>query len=326
VKEYNVLRATLHEAEIRRAIGLPEEGSRVVDGLAPLDKEEDRCLYFVNSPITPAIRDLLAVRRDCIVIGPKGSGAPELGNCLVLETDNPRFAIARVLKFIAAEQRQLPWLTDRNVAASAVISSLAVVHENVRISEGVVIEPFCVVDADVSIGRGSILRSGVRVYSRVAIGEESVVGSNTVIGHQGYGFVRDEVGNKERIPHLGGVVIGSQVEIGALVTIPSGTIGPTSIADCVKIDDHVHVGHNVRVLNGASITAGVIISGSAVIGQEAWIGINSSIRDGRRVGEHSLIGMDVSLQHDLPDNSVARAPRPDVKTRTDDDNASIGFA
>lgn len=319
-----MLRAALHETEIRRILGLSAEGDRVVHGVAPLGTEEDRCLYFANRPIAGAVRDSLALRRGCIVIVPSGS-RQDVGDCVLLESDDPRLAIAKVLRFIAAERRQPAWVTERKVG-QANISPLAVVDQHVEIGDEVVVEPFCVIDADVSIGRGSILRSGVRVYSRVAIGDYSLIGSNTVIGHQGYGFVRDEFGEKTRIPHLGGVKIGSHVEIGALTTVPSGTIAPTTVEDHAKIDDHVHVGHNVRVARGASVTAAVIIGGSAVIGEDAWVGVNSSIRDGRRVGAHSLVGMDVSLQHDLDDNSVARAPRPDVKLRDDaDDQAAIGF-
>ena len=314
-----MLRATLSEKEIRSAIGLPEVGNRVVDGLAPLDAAKDRCLYFINKEMTDAIRESLTIRRDCIVIMPIGSSRlGELGDCAVLEVADPRLAIANVLRFITAQGRQQPWVTERKIDPSAVISPLAVVDEKVDIGAGTIIEPFCVVEADVRIGCGSILRSGVRVHSRVAIGDDSIFGANTVVGHQGFGFVRDELGHKNRIPHLGGVVIGSHVEIGALVTVPSGTIGPTTIEDRVKIDDHVHVGHNVRVARGASLTASVTIAGSALIGEEAWVGVNSSVRDGRRVGYRAFVGMDVSVQQDLADNSVARAPRPDIRMRSDD--------
>jgi acetyltransferase-like isoleucine patch superfamily enzyme len=70
--------------------------------------------------------------------------------------------------------------------------------------------------------------------------------------------------------------------------------------------------------SGATLTAGVVIAGSALIGEEAWVGINSSIRDGRRVGYRAFVGMDVSVQQDLADNAVARAPRPDIKAGSDD--------
>jgi UDP-3-O-[3-hydroxymyristoyl] glucosamine N-acyltransferase len=181
------------------------------------------------------------------------------------------------------------------------------------------------VGPDVRIGRGTILRSGVRVFPRVVIGDESVVGVNTVVGHEGYGFVRDESGNKTRMPHLGGVEVGSHVELGALTTVQGGTMTPTVIEDYAKIDEHVHVGHNVRIARSVSVTCGVVIAGHAVIETEAWVGINSSIREGRRVGSHALVGMDVSVQHDLSDSTVARAPRPAVEARPDGDQSAIGF-
>lgn len=321
-----MLRARLHEHEIRRVIGLPGEGDHVVDGVAPLGAAEDRCLYFINKSVTTAIREALALTHGCIIIAPSGSAlAGELGDCLVLEVADPRAAIAKVLEFIRAERRQRPWVADRTIALSAIISPLAVVEGHVEIGEGVIIEPFCMLGPDVRIGRGSILRSGVRIYPRVVIGDETVIGSNTVVGHEGYGFVRDEVGNKTRIPHLAGVVIGSHVDIGALVTAPSGTITPTIIEDYAKVDDHVHVAHGARVARSASVIAGVVIGGSAVIEEEAWLGINSSIRDGRRVGARALVGMDASVQQDLAENAVARAPRPDVRSRAEDDHTAIGF-
>jgi UDP-3-O-[3-hydroxymyristoyl] glucosamine N-acyltransferase len=297
----------------------------VVEGISPLGASHDRSLYFVNKQMTAEMRDAFTAREGCIVIVFTGSNHDSLGTCVVLEADNPRAALGQVLRFIRDEQRISPLVTDRSIASTANISPLAVVDGAVEIADGVVIEPFCVVGPEVKIGRGSILRSGARVHSRVVIGENSVIGSNTVVGHEGYGFVRDETGNKIRISHLGGVVIGSNVEIGALVSLPSGTIMPTVIEDHAKIDDHVHVAHNVRVAKGASVIAGVVIGGHAVIDEEAWVGMNSSIRPGHRVGSYALVGMDASIQQDLADNSVARAPRADVQIRKDDDHTTIGF-
>ena len=86
-----MLRITLHETEIRRAIGLAEGGTRVVDGLAPLGAMEDRCLYFINRTMTDAIRESLATRRDCIVITPPGTAASgRIGDRVILESDSPK--------------------------------------------------------------------------------------------------------------------------------------------------------------------------------------------------------------------------------------------
>ena len=320
-----MLRAILSEQEIRRILNVPGRGERVVEGISPRGASQDRSLYFVNKQMTAEIRDAFTAREGCIVVVFTGNNQDSLGTCVVLEAENPRAALGQVLRFIRDEQRISPLVTDRSIASSANISPLAVVDGAVEIADGVVIEPFCVVGPDVKIGCGSILRSGARIHSRVTIGENSVIGSNSLIGQQGFGFVRDNLQNKIRIPHLAGVVIGSNVEIGGLVSLPSGTIMPTIIEDYAKIDELVHVAHNVRVARGASVIAGTVIGGHAIIDEEAWLGMNSSIRQGRRVGAHALVGMDASIQQDVADNSVVRAPRPDVQSRNDDDHSAIGF-
>jgi UDP-3-O-[3-hydroxymyristoyl] glucosamine N-acyltransferase len=117
------------------------------------------------------------------------------------------------------------------------------------------------------------------------------------------------------------------VEIGALSVIQGGVITPTTVEDHAKLDNGVQIGHGVRVAGSASLAGGACVAGSTVIGEEAWIGINSSIRDGRRIGTHALVSMDASMQHDLDDDAIARAPRPDIDARPgDDDPSKIGFA
>ena len=323
-----MLRARLEEQEIRRIVGVPGDGALVVEGVAPLDEERDRCLFFANHELSAADLASLAARSDCIVIAPIATRlASALDRSRVLEVADPRAAAAKVLGFIEDHQRQPAWIESGAISAAAVVSPLAFVDGRADIGPGVVIEPFCTIGPDVKIGKGSILRSGARVFQRVSIGEESTIGANTVIGHPGYGFVRDGAGHKSRIPHLGGVLIGSHVDIGALAVVQSGTLRPTVIEDHAKIDDNVEIAHNAVIKAGASVTGGVVVGGSAVVGRDAWIGINATIRDGRRVGDRSLVGMSVSVQDDVNDASVARAPRPDVRPRpSDDDFTAIGFA
>jgi UDP-3-O-[3-hydroxymyristoyl] glucosamine N-acyltransferase len=321
-----MIRARLHEQEIREAIGVPGEGELVVDGVAALDEEEDRSLYWFAAELPAAAREALAHRSECIVIAPAGSSAGELGGCRILEVSDPRAALAKVLLLVRTLGRQPPLVDAREVAPDAAISEHALVEGNVRIGEGVVIGPFCTVGPDVSVGPGSILHPGVRVYPRVSIGEESTIGANTVIGNDGYGFVRAADGNKVRMPQLAGVTIGSHVDIGALVVVEGGAIRTTIVEDHAKLADLVFLGHGVRVERNASITAGVVLAGSSVVGTEAWLGINTSVRDGRRVGAHALVGMDASVQEDLEDGAIARAPQPDVGRRpADDDLTGIGF-
>jgi UDP-3-O-[3-hydroxymyristoyl] glucosamine N-acyltransferase LpxD len=323
-----MVRATLNEQEIREVIGVPGEGELVVDCVAPLDAPEDRSLCFVGGELGDEAREALRALSGCIVIAPNGSElSGELGSCVVLEHRDPRAAMARVLGLIEALERQAPWVEAGEIAPGANVSPLALVDDRARIGAGVQIGPFCTVGPDVSIGAGSVIDAGARIGPRVSIGEQFYAGPNAVIGCEGLGFVRDENGNKTRIPHLAGVLIGSHVEVGALAAVQGGVITPTTIEDHAKLDNVTGIGHGVRVCRGASLAGGASVAGSAVVGEEAWIGINSSVRDGRRIGARALVGMDASMQQDLPDDAIARAPRPDVAARPDDDDPSkIGFA
>ncbi|HEX8452038.1 MAG TPA: hypothetical protein VF647_08075 [Longimicrobium sp.] len=321
-----MIHARITESEIRRLLRLPDGGDREVRAVGTLDESYDDCLYFVNTEVKAPLRERFAERRGCIVIARVGSArSGDWGDCVVVECHDPRAAIGRVLGLIRVEGRQPPLVAERNISPEAMVSPLAVTEGNVEIGEGALIEPFCVIGPDVRIGKGTIIRSGVRLFPRVEIGDETVIGANTVIGHDGYGYVRNEEGNKEHIPHLGGVKIGSHVEISALTVVHAGVIVPTTVEDHAKVGELNIVAHNCRVGRGASVTAGVMMGGRSVIGAEAWVGLNASIRDGGRVGERALVGMDVSVQEDIPDGAVARAPRPDVQPRTDIDPAAIGF-
>jgi UDP-3-O-[3-hydroxymyristoyl] glucosamine N-acyltransferase len=311
-----VVRATLHEQEIRDAIGVPGEGDLVIEGVAPLNAPEDRCLYFVSGEVAEPEREALALRSGLIVIVRNGSSlVGELGSSLVLETADPRAAIAKVLELIRALDRQQPWVPARDISPDATISPHAAIEGNVRIAEGVEIEPFCMVGPDVSIGRGSVIRSGARIGPRVSIGEHCGVGANSVVGNNGFGFVREEGGNKTLVRHLAGVVIGSHVEIGALAVAEAGVLTPTTLEDYVKIGDCAGIGHGSRIGRAASLVGGAGLGGSVVIGEEAWIGMNATVRTGRRVGSRAMVGMDVSVQDDLADGAVARAARPEVRER-----------
>ena len=309
-----MIQATLHEQEIRDAISVPGAGDLVVDALAALDEAADRRLYWCRPDAVAQADQALEGRSGCIVIVAEGS-VPEgaLANCRVLEVRDPRAAVARILGLVRELGRQPAWVETREISADAEISPHAVIEGNVRIGEGVVIGPFCTVGPEVSIGRGSVLHPGVRLYPRVSIGEESMIGPNSVAGFEFAGFVRDDSGNRVLMPQLAGVIIGSHVDIGPLTAIGSGALKPTILEDHVKVGGLTAVAHGVRVERGAHVTTGVILGGSSVIGTEAWIGINSSIRDGRRVGSDALVGMDVSVQRDLSDRAVARAALPDIR-------------
>lgn len=215
--------------------------------------------------------------------------------CIFVE--NPRLEYAIILKYILNNQPK----KDRHYKE---LNNKVIIGENVNIGKGTTIEPFVFIDHDVRIGDNCILKAGVRVCSNVSIGNDVIIGQNTVIGGPGFGIEKNINGTLIRIPQIGGVIIGSNVEIGALCTIASGTIEPTIIEDNVMIDDYVIIAHNDIVKKGCIITGGSVIGGSVFIGENSWLGSNCSIKNGITIGKGVLVGVGAVIRKSTRDNVI----------------------
>lgn len=311
-----MLVARLHEQEIRAIVNAPGVGNRSVEGVAPFDRAVDNSLTFVSKVPARFLHAFGGTHKGCIVLKRPGAfPTTDWGDCLVLEVADPRLSIADILAFVVKEERISPMVTNHTIARSARISPLAVVERNVEIGEDVVIEPFSIIGPDVVIGRATTVRSGARLYPRTTIGSECTIGANAQIGTEGWGFVQRVGGFRTRIPHLGGVVIGDYVEIGAAAIVQSGTISPTMIDEHVKIGELSGIGHNAHVRRAAHLLPRSTTAGSVVIGAEALIGLRSTVRDGRVVGDRAVVGMNVSVQQDLEADGVHTQPMPRRRPR-----------
>lgn len=169
------------------------------------------------------------------------------------------------------------------VAASAKIDSSVKIPIGVTVGEGS------------TIGAGTFIYPNVTIGDRVHIGKNCCIKSGTVIGQPGFGIHRDESGVPHHLPHVAGVIIQDDVEIGALNTVVSGTIHPTVVETSVKTDDHVHIAHNCHVGARTLLTACAELSGSVRIGADCWVGPNASIRDGLSVGDRAFIGIGANV-------------------------------
>jgi UDP-3-O-[3-hydroxymyristoyl] glucosamine N-acyltransferase len=158
-----------------------------------------------------------------------------------------------------------------SVDASAWIGPHAYVGETARIGAGASLGPGCVVLAGAEVGAGTRLVAQVTLAGRVRVGERCLLHPGVVIGADGFGHAPDSDGYV-KIPQIGSVVIGDDVEIGANTTIDRGAIGDTVIEDGVKIDNQVQIGHNCRIGEHTVISGCVGISGSVTIGKRCMIG------------------------------------------------------
>jgi len=157
------------------------------------------------------------------------------------------------------------------IDVSASVGAHCVIGDAVKLGANVVIAPGCVIGDRCEIGAGTHLLANVTVYHDVHIGERVIIASGTVIGSDGFGNARHG-GRWHKIPQLGGVVIGNDVEIGANCAIDRGAIEDTVIGTGVRIDNLVQVAHNVRIGEHTAIAGCVGIAGSAEIGSHCMIG------------------------------------------------------
>ncbi len=175
--------------------------------------------------------------------------------------------------------------------------------EDSSIADCAYIEPGCVIGPDVQIGRNARILSG-SVIRRTTIGDNFLANEYSVVGANGFTMAEDEEGNKFRIPTLGRVIIGNNVEIGAHNNISCGSGGDTIIEDNVKLDVLVHVGHDAHLKKNVEITACSIVGGFDVLEEGAYLGLNSTLRNRIIVGENALIGMGATVTKSVDPNTT----------------------
>lgn len=281
---------TLGELAARLDAQLHGSAELRVERVAGLDRAGAGDLSFLCDP---AYRRFLKITAATAVI----VSAADVADCPVatLAVRNPYLAYARAtamlhpLPAVAAGVHPSAWVSpDARVAASARVGPKAVVEAGACLGEAVDIGAGCFVGAGAFIGDYSRLGPNVTVWHGVRIGRRCILYSGAVIGADGFGLARD-ADRWVRVPQIGGVQLGDDVEIGANSTVDRGALGDTLIEDGVKIDNLVQIGHNCRIGAHTAIAGCVGISGSAKIGRRCMIG------GGTGINGHIEIADDVQI-------------------------------
>ena len=239
-----------------------------------------------------------------------------------LVVDEPRLAFVKILEFFSEKIDQYA-----NIDKTAQISSSSIIGSKVNIGANVVIGKNVIIDDNVSIGPNSVIDSrsiigkNTKIFSNIHLYQDSIIGSDciihsgVVIGADGYGFVSLE-DEHIKIPQLGKVVIGNNVEIGANSTIDCGTIGDTMIGDMCKLDNGVQIGHNVSIGKGCLLTAHVTIAGSTKIGEFCAFGGQAGAVDNVTIGNRAIFACYTAVTKDLPGGKMySGAPAREIKEK-----------
>jgi len=247
------------------------DGSVVVAQVGSLLSAQAGQIAFL---VNPKLRtQLQTTRASAVIVPPQFAG----------DTDLPRIVhpdaytyYARVVALLNPPAGRQPGLHQGAVVRSAMppsasIGENVVVGEGVSFGENVTLLPGCVIGDRVTIGDDSLLYPNVVVYHDCVIGQRAIIHSGAVIGADGFGFARDgECWIK--IPQIGRVVIGNDVEIGANTSIDRGALDDTLIGDGVKLDNQIQIGHNCSIGEHTAMAGCVGMAGSTRVGRRCTIG------------------------------------------------------
>jgi UDP-3-O-[3-hydroxymyristoyl] glucosamine N-acyltransferase len=264
---------TLGELAVRFGCVLKGDPDVRVSRVATIERADGESITFLAN--TRYKKYLAQTCAAAVVIDPKLADACPVAALLA---PNPYATYARIASalypapsFAAGRHPTSSIDSSATVDASASIGPHAVLEANVEIGPRVVVGPGCVVMAGAKIGADTRLFANVTVCSGVTIGARCIFHPGVVLGSDGFGFAPDG-GAWVKIPQVGGVRIGNDVEIGAKSTIDRGAIEDTVIGDGVKLDNQVHIAHNVQ-LGAHTVMAGQSgIAGSTTVGQRCMIG------------------------------------------------------
>ena len=241
----------------------------LVHQVASLEKADERHISFFTGARHRA--KLAATRAGALIVGADGED----------ETARPRIVAENPYLYFA----RVSQLFNPLVSQPAGVHPAAVVAPSAKLGARVSIGPGCAVGENVEIGDDTCLYPRVVVYAGCTLGKRVIVHSGVVIGADGFG-IADDGGRWVKIPQIGGVRIGDDVEIGANTTIDRGALDDTVIEEGVKLDNQIQIGHNTRIGAHTAVAGCVGIAGSADIGRHCTFGGAAMILGHLKIVDH----------------------------------------
>lgn len=277
--------------------GVVVEGARSLEAAGPRDVAFAADAKAERAAVASAAGVLLAR---------SASGFP--GRTIV-EVGDPALAFAGVLEAFIPRRGVPPGIhptaivdDGARVAEDAAVGPYAVVGGESEIGPGAVLEAHVVVGRRCRIGAGARLHPHVVLYDDVSVGPGSEVHAGAVLGADGFGYVASPAGLK-KVPQVGGVEVGSGVEIGANTCIDRATLETTRVGDGTKIDDLVMVGHNCQVGAHVVLCGQVGLAGSTTVGDQAVLGGQVGTAGHLRIGRGVKAGGQTGIVSDVPDGA-----------------------
>jgi UDP-3-O-[3-hydroxymyristoyl] glucosamine N-acyltransferase len=295
-------------SEVARQINGVLEGNGDIEvfSVGGIDATGPSEISFIANP---KYAPLAAKTRAAAVIVPENWDAECAGACIRVKNPDAAFAKATAL-FYSPPPPPAPG-----------IHPTAVVAGDVELGENVSIGPGCVIEAGVKIGDNtlliancyvgyhSIIGSDCRLYPQVSLREFVTIGSRcilhngSVVGSDGFGYSVDSQGRRTKIPQIGTVEMGDDVEVGANTTIDRARFGTTRIGNGVKMDNLVQIAHNVEIGDHVVLISQAAIAGSTSIGAKTIFAGRSGAAGHLKIGSGVIVGAGSGVTKDVPDGA-----------------------
>ncbi|MCI0642541.1 MAG: UDP-3-O-(3-hydroxymyristoyl)glucosamine N-acyltransferase [Gemmataceae bacterium] len=252
------------------------------------------------------------------------SGESQGNGKTLIQVNDPLDAFIAIVRFLHGRPEPAPHGIDPRAVLhpSVRIGAEPSVHPFATIGENSAVGDRCRIHSGVSIGRDCrlgndvVLHPNVVLYDGTVLGDRVIVHANAVLGADGFGY-RFQQGKHAKVPQMGYVEIGNDVEIGACTAIDRGTFGPTRIGEGSKIDNHVQIGHNCQVGKHNILVSLVGMAGSCVTGDYVVIAGQVGIADHVTIGAGTTIGAQAGVTNDIPAGQIylGSPARPERDTK-----------
>ena len=277
------------------------DASAVLTGFAHADAAKPGDLTFAETEefLTSAENSAATA----IIAGKNASSTKKT----IIRVANPRIAFAKALAIFFPEPEFAAGIHPTAVVASSAqihptahVGPHCVVGEHVELGVGVVLQAGNAIGADSVLGSATHLFPNVTIYPRTQIGQRVRIHAGAVIGADGFGYVLD-AGVHLKVPQVGKVIIGDDVEIGANSTVDRGALGATVIGKGTKIDNLVQIGHNVQIGENCILIAQAGIAGSSKLGNYVIIAGQAGVAGHLNIGHQAIVGGQAGVMNDIPD-------------------------
>ena len=304
--------------ELAEKFGLELRGDKntTVQGVAPIADARPGQLAFYSAEQNSTAFKILPIevlhntRASIILLQPAQIKHAPAGATLLV-TDSPRGNIVKIIGEIYREKPRFGISPDAHIERGVYFRSkktnyvgqFATVERGAVIEPGVKIYPGAYIGRNVTLGAGTIVHSGAHIEN-ATIGADCVINANAVIGKNGFGYTRQD-GHNVFIPHVGRVVLGDRVSVGANSCIDRGAMTDTIVGSGTKIDNLCQIAHGVVIGQECFLASGVGLAGGTVIGDRVLLGGHVGVANGIHVGDDAEVGANSGVFRNIPAKTKA---------------------